>query len=745
MNRILSIHFSFSCFTLALAFSALASPDAPPWSVASFADEAGYQRRISGMIERIARQPFLERSMAVSRCPDTGLTVRTWALEGEAVISPYTGRTYRQGPTGYFGPKSRDAEGRIATFGGDPLKYALTPATAVMMLAPPDPLRRSSPAEWPDAAYTTSVEAYLSIPGNLRQQYHFAAVNWVRFLGLAGSRMSPDWHGRFQDAVAIYSENRRPSDGAIREYQPLPRTETLIGVEGELLGGGGTENHKTMWRSAGLLYAQLFPQGSRISDTPQDEAIRLTSGMLTDYVRQLLTLGNGEYDSSTYYPYSFRAFANLFDYSPDPATRAWSQAALDYYFATYGLKVFNGVHTGPQRRGWVDGHSLSDMDAHLHAWVPDTSVPVDYSRFITTLHQATSSYRPNRVISNLIAKRLPLPFEYQAAHPDYAMIRRNQHPSYGYVSSSYAMASVQIDKVNNSAQQTTWSLNVRGPRGSLVFGGGQPRWAHPEGHSPYDQWLQKRGALLFLSGNTVPKEGQPNPERYTPGRLEGPKGYSRQAAFSGPLDPATAPVGPLAPKELQTYFDRSRTTAATWLFLPKDPAAIVQPIDASDRIVIEAPDTWVIITPISASGGPFWVESAGGSEATAASRLLEHYRLLVMPGFPAGFAIEALERSQFAAVPPARAASLSLVGTTATYRSHAGDHLVLDYQPTELRPRGIINAEPVDWSTWADGGVYESPYLKIKDGRMWVSDGREAYTMEFTGALPVWQSAPPKR
>jgi len=717
----------------------------PPWSVASFPDEPGYQRRIHGMVERIAQQPFLTRSMAVSTCPDTGQQVRTWAMEGETILSPYTGRAYRQGPTGYFGPKQRDDAGRIAAFGGDPLKYALPPATAVMMLAFPSTSSDAASHYWPDSVYTKSVEAYLSIPGNLRQHYHFAAVNWVRFLGLAGSRMSPDWHARFRDAVAVYSENRRPSDGAIREYQPLPRTETLIGVEGELLGGGGTENHKTMWRSAGLLYAQLFPQGSRISDTAQDEAIRLTSHMLTDYVRRLFVIGNGEYDSSTYYPYSFRAFANLFDFSPDPATRAWSQAALDYYFATYGLKVFNGVHTGPQRRGWVDGHTLSGMDAHLHAWVSDTSVPVDYSRFITTLHQATSSYRPNRVISNLIGKRLPLPFEYQAAHPDYAMTRRNQHPSYGYISPSYAMGSVQLDHVNNSAQQTTWSLNVRGPRGSLIFGGGQPRWAHPEGHSPYDQWVQKRGALLFLSGDTAPKEGQPLPERYAPGRLEGPKGYSRQAAFSGPLDPATAPAGLLSPKDLQAYFDRARTTAATWLFLPKDPAAVVRPPDASGRIVIEAPDTWVIITPISASGGPFWVESAGGSEGTAASRLLEHYRLLVMPGFPAGFAIEALERSQFATVPPARADSLSLVGDTATYRSHAGDHLVLDYQPTELRPRAVINAQPVDWSIWADGGVYESPYLKIKDGRMWVSDGREAYTMEFTGAVPVWQSAPAKR
>jgi hypothetical protein len=117
------------------------------------------------MVERIAAHGFGVRSLAPSKCPDTRAAVKTWAVEGETIISPYTGRAYIQGPTGYFGPKSRNEKGEIIAFGGDPLKYDLPPATATMILNPNDQQARG----------------FLSIPGNMRQQYHFACKNWARF------------------------------------------------------------------------------------------------------------------------------------------------------------------------------------------------------------------------------------------------------------------------------------------------------------------------------------------------------------------------------------------------------------------------------------------------------------------------------------------------------------------------------------------------------------------------------------
>ncbi|MEO7969580.1 MAG: hypothetical protein ABIS34_12385 [Opitutus sp.] len=711
-------------FTFLAAILLIATAHAAEWLPPPYADEIGYQQRIRGMVSRIAATDYLSRVMARSTCPDTGRPVFTWALAGEEISSPFTGRRYVQGDTGYFGPKKRDAEGRIVAFGGDPLKQSLPPATAALVLDPNDAAARG----------------YLSIPGNLRQQYHFACVNWVRFLGLVGSAMPPQWHRDFLNFVGSYEEAPRSVEGAVSEYQPLEHTETLVGLVGEHLGGGGTENHKTMWRSSGLLYAQTFPAGSMISGFSLAQAEADTNHVLTTYVHQLFTIGNGEYDSSTYYPYSFRAFSNVYDFSPKPETRAMARAALDGLLATYGLKLFNGVHTGPQRRGWVEGDSFAEMERHLWVWaggaVNYTTVPVDATKVITTLHQATSKYRPNQLIVDLMAKQVALPFEAYLNHPDYGMTTAGRQPEYFYCSRHFAMGSVQMDTVNNSAQQTTWTLNVRGTNGSLIFGGGQPRWLNPEGHSPYDQWVQKRGALLFMTSGTQPKTGQPVPETLARiDQLSGPRSYSRQAAYSGPLNAAAPPVASDA-TTLDSYVRGARTQAATWLFVPK--AAAVRKEGA--RFIVTAPDVAVVITPFNKEA--FWLPAfeQGAFEPSSPAKILERYRVLVVPEKTTGFAIEAVEGS---ARDHLDAGSLTVEGRIARYRSIAGDTLELEYQPAELRPKARISGELIDWDKWAGGAVCESPYLRIKDGEMWVSNGRQAYRMDYTGNIPTWAEARP--
>ena len=102
--------------------------------IPGYPDERGFKLRVAPMLERIEGKQFGVISLSPSKCPDTGLPVKTWAVEGEWIISPYTGRKYQQGPTGYFGARERDEQGRIVRFGGDPLKYELPPATAALLL-----------------------------------------------------------------------------------------------------------------------------------------------------------------------------------------------------------------------------------------------------------------------------------------------------------------------------------------------------------------------------------------------------------------------------------------------------------------------------------------------------------------------------------------------------------------------------------------------------------------------------------
>jgi hypothetical protein len=73
-------------------------------------------------------------------------------------------------------------------------------------------------------------------------------------------------------------------------------------------------------------------------------------------------------------------------------------------------------------------------------------------------------------------------------------------------------------------------------------------------------------------------------------------------------------------------------------------------------------------------------------------------------------------------------------------------HLVAVYHsvttvglPVFPNASATINGQAVDWSKWADGGVYASPYISIRDGVMRVSDGRESYSVTFDGTRPVWR------
>jgi hypothetical protein len=315
------------------------------WEGSSYPDETGFKVRMAPMMQRIADKGFGTRSLSSSVCPDTGLPVKTWALEGETIYSPYTGRAYVQGPVGYFGALERNEAGEIIRFSGDPLKTELTPATATLLLNDKDMLAR----------------AFLSIPANMRQQYHFACKNWCRFYPMLGHVMGEEWNRNFIQWVGIYQETRRPSDGD-RQYLPLDPPHHLVGQPGHLLGGnmqnGGTENHKTMWRTSGLLYSQLFPDTAMVSGFPVKEAEMLTKEMIRDYLQSLLYTGNGEYDSQVYYPHSIEPFMNLYDFSPDSLSQELAKFALDYYFVTYGLKTIDGAIAGAQKRGYLPEASL---------------------------------------------------------------------------------------------------------------------------------------------------------------------------------------------------------------------------------------------------------------------------------------------------------------------------------------------------------------------------------------------------
>jgi hypothetical protein len=676
------------------------------WSVSTFPAEAQFKSRTAGVIEQLADTPFGIRSLATSTCPDTGLPVRTWAVEGDSIISPYTGGKYGQGPTGYFGPKARNEKGEIIAFGGDPLKYDLQPATAFLLLNPED----------------EKAKAFLSIPGNMNQQYHFAAKNWARFYPLLSKNMGTGWIDDFTKAVGNYSEKRRPSDGPNREHNWLSHAHTLVGEPGHLLGGpkldGGTENHKTMWRTTALLYSQLFPEGAKISGHSLAEAEEMTTIMITDYLKLCLQVGNGEYDSRIYYPHSIEAFLNLYDFSPKASTKLLAKTALDFYLATAGLKMIDGTMAGASKRGYFPGTEPDELESMSWAWGAETSRQMQNAEI--TLHQATTTYRPNLVLHNLMNKKVPLPFEAKIARPLYHMDSANRFQETFYASESFGLGSVAMTVVDNPTQQIVWSLIAKGTKGPLAFGGGHPRYLSANGHSPYQQNLQSKSSIIVMAGQTgkIPNE----PDAYQ---------QQRKQYASHNLVKITKP-NMQDSISIAQFLEDSKTGAAAWFLVPKS----VEVMEKQGKILIAANQTLIAVQPFAEY---FWFDWQPPANVKA-YRMLQTHKVLVMPGEKTGYVVEAVEKSEYGSL--GAFAGEVLKNTTldlnrlkkdakVVYISLQNETIEMAYDHTRLRAQGQINGEALDYDNWANGGVYQSPYLTIKDGVMQVSDGEKGYTVDM--------------
>lgn len=695
------------------------------WEVVSYSDEIGFIRRTCNAVEKIRERGFGKRSLAESECPDTGLPVYTLALEGEDIISPYTGRKYKQGPTGYFGPKSRNEKGEISSFGGDPLKYDLDPATATLLKNPRD----------------KKALAFVSIPGNMIQQYHFGATNWTRFYGLLNNQMDQKWKKSFQESVGSYSERRRPSDGA-REHAPLSKSYNLVGFPEEtsgMLGGGfkdgGTENHKIMWRTSALVYADLFPEDAKISGYAVPEVKKIVSDMFRIFFSKVLQVGNGEYDSHIYYPHSIYALLNMYDFSTTTENKEMAKFMLDYDLATYGLKNVDNTIAGAQKRGYLSGEQPSEMETLMWAYTDNGTKNMTGANI--HLHQATSTYRPNKVVLNIMKNNVKKPYQVFMSRPSYHMNIKNAFQESYFRSESYGLGNVAMTMVDNPNQQVIWSLVAEGKHGPLCFGGQQPFRLAPAGHSQYSQTAHNKRSLVLISGNSAEK----------PKRELTEEEQSRYGNAKERLSIISLPK--IKNKEmLKEYFSKAQLSASSWLFVPK---TVDKVIEKNGKIFIEANNTFIVVYPLSDYE---WIKFedwnfADKAEIADINGNLQTYNILTVNGEFSGYIIDSAERGDYESIDNFMTKVLSeerildsgfaKVGKIG-YKTLEDDFLDVEYQPTGLRARFFINKKFVDYEKWAGGAVYDSPYVKVKDGRMYVNDGVDAYQVSFKNGKPVYSA-----
>lgn len=457
---------------------------------------------------------------------------------------------------------------------------------------------------------------------------------------------------------------------------------------------GGTENHKTQWWTS----ANVLPHftGAGTNHLSKEETLERGKEVLRDYVKGLFMAGQGEWDSSTYLMFDVNGLLNIYDFSPDEESRLLARAALDYLIAAYALKYTDGVYTAPNQRGFASApyKSISDQTGYLWWGGHKELTPDDTRAFRYTLHPATSDWKPGRVVTNIARRHLEgLPVEQRNSKANY-WHGQGIEPRAGashetvYLHPAFTLGSLWN---RHNSQHTRFMITVPSPEGGVVFTGGHPRKSDHNG---------KKIGIGFQDGT----------------------GRFVQSAQSGPVYLCMV----RAPDEEEhdyAYFtvpegyDEPRDVGAWKVFKVEDVHVAVRALRGDIAVGTTPPDKRGHTRP-----------------------------LLKMPGKNTGFVVWVLADGE----DPAR--QLASVTVDATSFEEEGVVRVDVPEVTTLSatfnpdPQGdnhgrraaevVIDGERVDLDTW---DIYGGPFLKQTPGEVTISDGRESFTIDFTGEQPVYR------
>ena len=336
--------------------------------------------------------------------------------------------------------------------GGDPGKYLPGQAMAKLLLDPED----------------SEAHKYQNDLRSAEEHYHFAAVNWARFLPIFGEHvLTPETRQRLSRAAFTYDRYKNHA---------------------------GTDNHRTMWWTSANVLPHYLQGDGGLARQNKSDSLETAKRDLHAYVKGLYYAGQGEWDSNIYLMFTMNGLMNIYDFSPDPEARLLAKAGLDLLAASYAQKYTNGIFAGPHQRGFPQNPYKSIADQSGFLWWGSSSdiTPQDARNWFYSMHAITSSWRPNEIITH-IAKRqgLPLPLEQRNSKANY-WHGQGIPPKPGashesvYITDSLTMGSLWNQ---HASQHSRFSIVT--DDGS-VFTGGHPRTSDHTG---------KRTGLGFRDGS----------------------------------------------------------------------------------------------------------------------------------------------------------------------------------------------------------------------------------------------------
>ncbi len=226
----------------------------------------------------------------------------------------------------------------------------------------------------------------------------------------------------------------------------------------------GTENHMFMQRVSGL--ALLDGSGW---PSPYPAVAATNEAWLRAEISKFLTIGQGEFNSSTYTGYSIAGLLNLYDFAKTPELKTLAKAGLDWLAANMALRYSWGTMGGAESRGYDrgtgDGSGLSAIAWLWWGGVNAPEISNNYAR--VALIPALSSYRPPAALAKLALKEVALPFTLLATHPAYYSYHQaQQFGEIFYVTPEYSLGTLLIPK---RSYQTQGTINAQYATHKLVI------------------------------------------------------------------------------------------------------------------------------------------------------------------------------------------------------------------------------------------------------------------------------------
>lgn len=276
----------------------------------------------------------------------------------------------------------------------------------------------------------------------------------------------------------------------------------------------GTENHNAMTRPAAYLYAQIA-RDSFPSDFPDaTQKLAELKHWIKDWAKMLYSSGPGEWNSSTYAPYSISGWLALYDGAKDPDVRLIAKAVLDYYATELALHYTQGITGGYESRNGNGYESVVTSGDYLAwLWFGESPRKISFSvgtqnvEAATSIYAAASTYRPPKAIIQLATKKDIQNAMFYNSKGEYLM----NNPSYikqtFYVGKTFTLGAAYLPYggfTGGDVQIQAWKFvgkvapdtTVTNKTANVIVGYGSKEWNKARGRMPWDQLVHHRNVLI---------------------------------------------------------------------------------------------------------------------------------------------------------------------------------------------------------------------------------------------------------